>query len=109
MITVELDEMADISLMEVKLTTISLIIRLITRLRKKVKKRSSPKICLSPKNFLSPKMVRSEFFTLGARLPFTELRQTFVKALIFYHFDPKRHIQVETDISGYAIGGVLSQ
>ena len=54
-------------------------------------------------------MVGSDFFTPGAKLAFTKLRQAFVKAPIFYHFDPKCHIWIETDASGYAIGGVLSQ
>ena len=31
------------------------------------------------------------FFTFRARLPFTKLRQTFIKALIFYHFDLEYH------------------
>ena len=38
---------------------------------------------------------------------FTKLRQAFVKAPILHHFDPKHHIQIETDKSGYAIGEVL--
>ena len=33
----------------------------------------------------------------------------FLKAPILHHFDPKCHIRIETDASGYAIGGVLSQ
>ena len=33
----------------------------------------------------------------------------FLKAPIFYHFDPERHIRIETDVSGYTIGGVLNQ
>ena len=37
------------------------------------------------------------------------MRQAFFKALILHHFDPERHIRIETDVSGYAIGGVLSQ
>ena len=49
------------------------------------------------------------FLTSGAKKTFTELRQAFIKAPIFHHFDPERHIRVETDASGYAIGGVLSQ
>ena len=40
---------------------------------------------------------------------FTKLRQAFLKAPILYHFDPEYHIRIETDISGYTIGGVLSQ
>ena len=37
------------------------------------------------------------------------MRQAFVEALILNHFDPKRHIQIETDALGYAIGGIFSQ
>ena len=51
----------------------------------------------------------SDFFTLRARLVFIKLRKAFVKTLIFYYFDSEHHIQVETDISGYIIGGVFSQ
>ena len=40
---------------------------------------------------------------------FTEFRQAFFKASILHHFDLKRHIRIETDVSGYAIDGVLSQ
>ena len=54
----------------------------------------------------SKKSVRSDFLTSGAKLAFAELRQAFVKAPILHHFDPERHIQIETDVSGYAIGGV---
>ena len=58
--------------------------------------------------FKSKKAVGSDFFTPGARLAFTKLRQAFVKAPILHHFDPERHIRVETDVSGSAIGRVLS-
>ena len=58
----------------------------------------------------SKKTIRSlDFFTPGAKLAFTKLRQAFIKALILYHFDPEYHIRIETDVSGYTIGGVLSQ
>ena len=57
----------------------------------------------------SKKTVESDFFTLGARLAFTKLRQAFVKTSILYHFDSKYYIRVETDVSDYAIGRVLSQ
>ena len=53
-------------------------------------------------------MVGLDFFTLGTRLVFTKLRQAFVKALVLYHIDLKHHIQIEMDVSGYAIDGVLS-
>ncbi len=32
-----------------------------------------------------------------------------MEALILNHFDLERHIRIETDVSGYAIGGILSQ
>ena len=57
----------------------------------------------------SKKTVGSDFLTSGAKLAFTKLRQVFVKAPIFHHFDLKRHIWIETNISGYAISKVLSQ
>ena len=58
----------------------------------------------------SKKTVRcSDFLTLGAKLAFTELRQAFLKALILHHFNPERYIRIEIDVSGYAIGRVLSQ
>ena len=37
------------------------------------------------------------------------MRQAFTEAPILRHFDPKCHIRIETDASGYAVGGVLSQ
>ena len=40
---------------------------------------------------------------------FTKLKQVFIKASILYHFNPKYYIWIETDVSGYAIGGVFSQ
>ena len=43
-----------------------------------------------------------------AREAFTQLKQTFTKAPILRHFDPKCPIWIETNASGYAIGGVLS-
>ena len=61
------------------------------------------------KNSSKSKKTESGFLTSGARKAFTELRQAFIKAPILHHFDPERHIWVETDASGYPIGGVLSQ
>ncbi len=49
------------------------------------------------------------FLTSEARKAFIELRQAFVKVPILNHFDPECHIRIETDASGYAIGGILSQ
>ena len=49
------------------------------------------------------------FLTPDAREAFNQLRQAFTEAPILRHFDPEGHIRIETDASGYAIGGVLSQ
>ncbi len=49
------------------------------------------------------------FFTSETRKAFTKLRLAFVKASILNHFDPERHIQIETDASDYTISGILSQ
>ncbi len=51
----------------------------------------------------------TDFLTLGAKEAFIHLRKAFTKAPILRHFDPECHIWIETDASGYAIGGVLSQ
>ena len=61
------------------------------------------------RNLSKSKKTESGFLTSGARKAFTKLRQAFIKAPILHHFDPERHIWVETNASGYAIGGVLSQ
>ena len=58
----------------------------------------------------SKKTVRSlDFFTFGAKLAFTKLRQAFLKTLILHHFDPKHYIWIEMDVLGYDIDGVFSQ
>ena len=49
------------------------------------------------------------YLTPGAKKAFNQLRQAFTKAPILRHFDPECHIRIETDASGYTIGGVLSQ
>ena len=77
----------------------------IDEIRKKVQKTSKSKNLSKFKKTLGS----SDFFTFGAKLAFTELRQVFIKASILYHFYPKRHIWIETDVSGYIIGRVLSQ
>ena len=50
-----------------------------------------------------------DYLTPGAKRAFTQLRQAFIKAPIFQHFDLACYIRIETDVSGYAIGGVLNQ
>ena len=49
------------------------------------------------------------FLIPKARLAFNCLWLAFTEAPILWHFDLKCHIQIETDVSGYAISGVLSQ
>ena len=49
------------------------------------------------------------FLTFKIKKSFTKLRQAFVETLILNHFDLKCHIEIETDVLGYAIGGILSQ
>ena len=49
------------------------------------------------------------FLTSGARKTFIKLKQAFIKASILNRFDPERHIQIETDVLGYAIGRIFSQ
>lgn len=58
--------------------------------------------------FKDLKKVKACFFTPGARLTFTILKQVFTKVSIFYHFNPKYHIQIKTSILGYTIGRVSS-
>ena len=90
----------DVMGVEVGLMTVRLMaMRLKTmRLGKKFKNLSKSK-----------KMVKLDFFTFGAKLVFSKLRQAFVKASILHHFDLECHIWIETDASGYAIGEVLNQ
>ena len=51
----------------------------------------------------------SNYLTPAAKRAFDQLRQAFTEAPIFQHFDPKQYIRVETDASGYATSGMLSQ
>ena len=55
------------------------------------------------------KVEEPSFLTPDARRAFTQLRQAFTEAPILQHFNLECHIRIETDASGYAIGGVLSQ
>ena len=49
------------------------------------------------------------FLTPNNKTAFNQLRLAFTKALILPNFDPECYIWIETDVSGYAISGVLSQ
>ena len=69
-----------------------------------LKKSAKSKRMKSAHNSEEPK-----FLTSKAKESFNRLRQAFTEAPILRHFDPECHIRIETDASGYAIGGVLSQ
>ena len=51
----------------------------------------------------------SDYLISAAKKAFKHLRHAFTQVPILQHFDPKQYIRMETDVSGYAIGGVLSQ
>ena len=51
----------------------------------------------------------SNYLTPNAKKAFDQLRQAFTKAPILQHFDPEQYIRIETNASGYAISGMLSQ
>ncbi len=82
--------------------------RKVVKARQKVRKRLSLQSGSEPKKQgLGLKSV--SFLTFGVKKVFTKLRQAFVEAPILNHFDPEHYIQIKTDVSGYAIGGILSQ
>ena len=54
-------------------------------------------------------MEESNFLTFDAKKAFNFFQLAFIKAPILQHFNLKFHIQIETDISGYAIVGVWNQ
>ncbi len=45
------------------------------------------------------------FLTSEARKAFNKLRQAFVKVQILNHFDPERHIRIETDVLAMLLVG----
>ena len=47
--------------------------------------------------------------TPEAKKAFEELKMAFTTAPVLRHFNPELPIRIETDASGYAIGGILSQ
>lgn len=54
-------------------------------------------------------MSRTDLLTLGARLAFTKLKKAFSITAIYNYFDLKHYIQIKTDISDYAISGILHE
>ena len=75
---------------------------------KKDQKTSKSKNLFKSQNLFKSKKTELDFFTFRARMVFTKLRQMFVRAVIFHHFDLEYHIRVEMDVSGYAISEILS-
>ena len=73
-------------------------------------KSQKPKL-IKPKksDFEKTNSFGTDFLTLKAKKAFIHLRKVFTDALILRYFDPECHIRIETDVSGYAIGGLLSQ
>ena len=57
----------------------------------------------------SNKLGEPKFLIFGVKEAFNHLRQAFTKAPIFWHFNPKYHIWIKTDVSGYTIRKILSQ
>ena len=51
----------------------------------------------------------SGFFTFRAEQAFTKLKQAIIEVLILHYFDMNGYIWIETDVSGYTIGRLLSQ
>lgn len=74
-------------------------------------KTTKSKILIRSKNYDFPpnsSNIKAEpgFLIFESRLAFIKLRKIFIKALIFYYFDPKCHIKIEINISKYVIGGI---
>ncbi len=59
-------------------------------------------------DFAKANFSETDFFTPEAKKAFIHLQKAFTEALILRHFNPKRHIWIQTDVSEYAIGGILS-
>ena len=71
---------------------------------------SSNHVSYTVSNFVSNSAKNvSNYLTPNAKKAFDQLRQAFTKAPILQYFNSEQYIQVETDASGYAISGVLSQ
>lgn len=59
--------------------------------------------------FIKPNFFMPDFFIPKVQIAFIQLLKAFIKASIFYYFDLKRYIQIDTNASGYAIDRVLNQ
>ena len=78
-------------------------------LRKNLSKSKKPKNAKSAFSSYIGATGKSNFLMPEARKAFNRLRQVFTCTPIFWDFHPECHIQIKTNASGYAIGGILSQ
>ncbi len=79
-----------------------------TKLAKSKKLTKSKRSDLPKANFTKVNF-GTDFLTIEAKKAFIHLKKAFIESLILRHIDPECYIWIETDFSGYAIGGVLSQ
>ncbi len=72
-------------------------------------KSKKPQLTKSKKSDLAKTNSGTDFLTSEAKKTFIHPQKAFKEAPILRHFDPEGHIQIETNASRYAIGGVLNQ
>lgn len=58
---------------------------------------------------ITNKASEMDFLTFGAKTAFLHLWTAFTVVLILHHFDPKSHIHIKTNASGYVIIGIFSK
>lgn len=49
------------------------------------------------------------FFIFEIKKIFAKLRQILIEALILDYFNPEYHIQIKTNVSGFAMSGIVYQ
>ena len=76
---------------------------------RKLAKSKSRKLFKSRNPRNSRAMEKPKFLISKARGIFNYLKQAFTKTSILQHFDLEHYIWIRTNISGYAIDGILSQ
>ena len=81
----------------------------IKNLSTSVKLTKSKKPDLAKANFVKNNSFKTDFLIFKAKKAFMHLQKAFTKAPILRHFYSKYYIRIKTDISGYAISGVLCQ
>lgn len=53
--------------------------------------------------------IETNFLSFKVKAAFICLQTAFTKTPIFHYFDPKRHIKIKSNVSGFAIGKMPSQ